>query len=86
MRAAMTSNKPRKHGGSRAGGKRARPGPTVLLDLRDIDREYGLPYATTRDLVLRGHLPAIRPPGSRRIWIRRVDLEEALQKWSERAS
>lgn len=52
----------------------ARPGQ-ILLTLQQVEAEFGLPASTTRDLVSRGHLPAVRLPSSRRVWVRRADLD-----------
>jgi excisionase family DNA binding protein len=48
--------------------------------------EYtGWPYTTLRDAALRGHLPVVRIPGSRRMWFDRRDLDRAIDAWKERA-
>ncbi len=53
--------------------KRERKGGLMTLDA--IEREDGVPYTTSRDLVLGGHLPRVRLGDSRRIWVRREDWE-----------
>lgn len=49
-----------------------------LLTLQQASDAYGPPYTTLRDLVINGALPAVRFPGTRRIWLRREDLEQLI--------
>jgi excisionase family DNA binding protein len=56
-----------------------------LLTLRQIETEYGLPYHTTYDLVVKGELPAVRIPNTR-IRVKREDIETAIARWTERAA
>jgi len=42
-----------------------------------------VPYTTLRDWVLRGHLPVVRAPESRRMWFNRDDLDRAVKQWKE---
>jgi predicted site-specific integrase-resolvase len=44
----------------------------------------GVPYTTLRDWALRGHLPVIRAPQSRRMWFDRKDLDRIVDQWKER--
>ena len=46
--------------------------------------EYGLPATLIRDLVLRGELAAVQPPGIRRVFVVRADLERRLDAWRVR--
>jgi hypothetical protein len=82
----------RKAGGTRGPSRRpAAQTKPLLMTLQEASAEYGPPYTSLRDLVMRGHLPAVRLPGSserdcRRIWIRRDDLERLIARSVERVS
>ena len=52
-----------------------------LLAVKQAESEYGLPAALLRDLLARGELAAVRPPGVRRVFIVRADLERKIQRW-----
>ncbi len=55
------------------------PAPgAALLTLQTASAEYGPPYMTLRDLVLDGHLPRVQLGNSRRIWVRRRDMERLI--------
>lgn len=54
-----------------------------LLDLHEAERYSGISAWTLRDLIAAGHLPAVRPPRLRRIWIDRADLDRAIAAWKE---
>lgn len=45
----------------------------------------GMPYSTLRNIVARGLIPVIHPPGSRSLWLDRADLEKAIAAWKGRA-
>jgi excisionase family DNA binding protein len=60
------------------------PKPSKLLGLREIEEEFGLPYHTTYELIAKGVIPSIRVPGLRRIFVKRLDLERAIESWTER--
>lgn len=49
-----------------------------LLTGQQIESEYGPPYRSIYDLHKRGALPAVRFPGSRRLWFRREDVEALI--------
>ena len=51
-----------------------------LLTLQTASTIYGPPYTSLRDLVVNGYLASVRLPGSRRIWVRRDDLERLIQQ------
>jgi hypothetical protein len=68
-----------KHGRS----KPARPAAR-LLSFQSASAEYGVPATSLRDLVLRGALPAVRFPESRRVWLRREDLERLIEQSTTR--
>ena len=57
--------------------RKHRPGG-VLLTLQQGEAESGVPYASLRDLVLKGYLPRVQLGDSTRIWIRRADLERLI--------
>lgn len=58
--------------------------PTKLISLQVASAEYGPPYTSLRDLVLRGTLPAVRFGDSRRIWVKRADLERLIETSTDR--
>ena len=70
---------------ARAAARGTSTGPTRLLDVVQIEAEYGLSRWTVRDLIAKGVLPAIRPPGLRRVFVERRDLEQAIAAWREKA-
>lgn len=51
-----------------------------LCTLQEASEEFGPPYTSLRDLVIRGELPAVRFSDSprARIWVRRQDLEKLI--------
>jgi hypothetical protein len=53
-------------------------GRTTLVSLQTASEETGAPYTSLRDLVIRGHLRRVHLGDSRRIWIRRADLEKLI--------
>ena len=55
-----------------------------LLSAQSAAKYLGVPYTTLRDWVLRGHLPVIRAPQSRRMWFDRKDLDRIIDQWKER--
>lgn len=55
-----------------------------LLSAQTAARYLGVPYTTLRDWALRGHLPVIRAPQSRRMWFDRKDLDRIVDQWKER--
>ena len=55
-----------------------------LLDLKAAELYSGISAWTLRDLIASGHLPAVRPPRLRRVWIDRADLDRAIADWKER--
>lgn len=54
-----------------------------LLTLQQAESELGLPYTTLRDLCINGHLPVVRLGDSRRIWVKRVDLDRLIERSTE---
>ena len=60
---------------------KARPG-AKLLSIRQAEEESGLPATLLRDLIRRGELEAVQPPGVRRVFVRRESLERAISAWS----
>lgn len=55
------------------------PEKSDLLTLQQAAKRYGPPYTSLRDLVLSGHLPKVQLGNSRRIWVRRDDLERLIK-------
>jgi excisionase family DNA binding protein len=56
-----------------------------LLSLKEAEQYSGISIWTLRDLIATGDLPAVRPPGLRRVWVDRKDLDRAIERWKERA-
>lgn len=54
-----------------------------LLTVQQVARETGLSVWTVRGLIADGRLPSVRPPGLRRIFIDRQDLERSITSWRE---
>jgi len=54
---------------------------TRLLSLKQAAAEFGVSVWTLRDLIGSGKLRAVQPPGIRRIWLDRRDLERAIEAW-----
>lgn len=46
----------------------------------------GIPYTTLLDAARRGEIPYVRIPGCRRWFFDRRDLDQAVERWKERAS
>jgi len=57
---------------------------TTLQTLQDGAAEHGVPYTTLRDLVIQGHLPRVQLGDSRRIWVKRADLERLIAASTEK--
>jgi hypothetical protein len=57
-----------------------------LVTLQQASEEYGPPYTSLRDLVIRGALPGVRfgDGDKSRIWVRRTDLERLIETRTER--
>lgn len=56
-----------------------------LISLANAASEYGLPYHTLYELIQRGHLPKVRLPNNRSIYLERRDLDDAIESWKEAA-
>lgn len=56
------------------------PGPR-LLTVHQVATETGWSVWTIRDLIADGRLPSVRPPGIRRVFVDRRDLERAIVAW-----
>jgi hypothetical protein len=50
----------------------------ALMTLQEVSEEKGPPYTTVRDLVIQGHLPRVTLGDSKRIWVRRADVERLM--------
>ena len=57
---------------------------TRLLSFRDAERETGISYWTWRDLAARGAISVVRPPGLRRVYLERREIDLAIERWRER--
>ena len=55
-----------------------------LLSAQDAAEYLGVPYTTLRDWALRGHVPVVRAPQSRRMWFDRRDLDRIVEQRKER--
>ena len=64
---------------------RSRPN-AKLIAIKHAESEYGFPAALWRDLIARGEIDAVRPPGVRRVFLVRADIEKKLESWKETAS
>ena len=56
----------------------------LLVTLRAASTEIGVPYTSLRDLAMRGYLPTVRLGDSKRIWVKRADLERLIEVSTER--
>jgi predicted DNA-binding transcriptional regulator AlpA len=54
-----------------------------LLTGTQITQEYGIPYRSVYDLYVSGKLPAVRFVDGGRLWFRRQDVEELIQRSTE---
>ena len=59
---------------------------TKLLTLQGASAEYGPPYASLRELVIQGRLQRVQLGDSKRIWIRRADIERLISVSTSAAS
>ena len=55
----------------------------ALLTLRDVENEFGLPYTSARDLVIKGLLPRV-DLHTHRIWVKRADIEALIEQGTTR--
>ena len=54
-------------------------GRAKLITLQDASEEYGPPYTTLRDLIVRGHLERVQLGDSKRLWVKRADVERLIE-------
>ena len=52
----------------------------LLLNGKQSESSTGIPYRSIYDLYVRKQLKAVRFPGSRRLWFRRADILELIEK------
>lgn len=57
-----------------------------LMTLQQASDEYGPPYTSLRDLVIRGELPVVRFGDGRRMWVQRTDMETLIERSTETRS
>jgi len=61
-----------------------KPRPNArLVSLRNAADEVGLAYHTLYELIQRGHIPVVRLPGMRSLYVERRDLDTAINSWKE---
>lgn len=82
MRCDLENRVGRRSGGRRGPSRPASP-RALLLTLQQASEEFGPPYTTLRDLVIRGFLPRVRLGESERIWVRREDLQRLIVRSTE---
>ena len=63
--------------------KRSKSG--LMLDVEALGSEYGY-VRFWSDVIAKRLLPTIRPPGYRRVFVKRCDVEALLASWTEEAS
>ena len=54
-----------------------------LLNIQAAAQYLGVPYTTLRDWAVRGEIPSVRVPGTRRWWFDRQDLDTAVERWKQ---
>jgi hypothetical protein len=62
------------------------PRRTALMTLQSIQHEFNLSPSTVRDLVARGHLPVVKLPENRRLFVQRQALERLLNASSQQVA
>lgn len=63
-----------------------KPVTPKLISLQTASAEYGPPYTSIRDWVIKGLLPVVRVGDTRRLWVRREDLERLIERSTERSA
>jgi excisionase family DNA binding protein len=58
----------------------------LLWTLQQAAVETGVPYTSLYQLVVEGHLACVRLGNSRRIWVKRTDLERLIENSTMKAS
>jgi hypothetical protein len=56
----------------------------TLTTLQRAPKKHGVPYTSMRDLVLQGHLPAVKLGDSRRIWVKNADVDRLIASSTDR--
>src|SRR5262249_16134880 len=65
-------------------GVTMKPRPNArLVSLRNAADEVGLAYHTLYELIQHGHIPVVRLPGMRSLYIEGRDLDSAIDSWKE---
>lgn len=59
----------------------AESAPKRLLSITEAAEELGISAWTLRDLIAAGRLKAVQPPGVRRIYLDRRDIDRAIEAW-----
>jgi len=60
--------------------KPGQPKTARLLSPQSASAELGVPVSSLRDCINRGELPIVRLGSSRRVWLRREDLESFIKR------
>lgn len=58
----------------------AHDGP-ILLGVAEAAGMMGISIWTLRDLIASGRIRAVHPPGVRRVWLDRRDIDKAIESW-----
>ncbi len=66
----------------KGGVRRPVSGPQQLLDVKDLGVEFGH-ERFWRDIIAKRLLPTVRPPGYRRVFVKRGDVERLIDTWTE---
>lgn len=56
--------------------------PSKLIDRKSLKEEYGLGSGVIEQIFERLEKQQIRPPGMRRVMLRRVDVDELIDSWT----
>ena len=54
-----------------------------LLTLQQAHAEFGVPYGSLRDMIIRGDLARV-DMGTKRLWIKRADIEALIEQRTTR--
>ena len=56
-----------------------------LLDVATLGEEFGPNARFWREVLSRRLIPVVRPDGFRRVFVRRADVEQLIDSWTEEA-
>ena len=63
--------------------KAARSKSGLLLDVSALGEEFGPHARFWREVLSRRLLPTVRPDGFRRVFVRRADVEQLIESWTD---